>query len=478
VGIDSSPGACDLGFVGSGGAVRFPLMGGNGQNAATYGTAGGAQLAHARRHQVLGVIAGALNRVWFSLQSPELIIVGLIAYLTDSYFLVALVVFINKLASLAPQLFVSSFVEHLPRRRPQFIAVTVMQGFSQAALLVGIWLLVRHVGALSLAMFFVAYTMVCVCFGAAQVLWVDMVGRLIPHERMGTFFGVRQFVGGVAAVLVGAFVIQPILTAVGLPLGYLYVAALGSIVVIVAMAVWSFCREQEGPKAERPTNFRQSFRRGWGWLRSDGDYRCFVTQRVAFRFVYLGLAFFIPYGRERLHSAPGEMGVEIIGGVMVATLTISMLIGSALWGWLSDRSGVRAVWIGSGVLLLGSAVLAWAAPRLPGVFSFHLPAVPYAFDLRVCTYLAALAFLGCGIEGNILGGNRYAVTAAPPHRRAGFFAFPNTITSPLTLLPFAAAKLAVVNMTALLGLVAFGGALAVGGGLRMSRRAGPSGRLR
>ncbi|HUV39493.1 MAG TPA: hypothetical protein VMY39_07750, partial [Planctomycetota bacterium] len=87
-------------------------------------------------------------------------------------------------------------------------------------------------------------------------------------------------------------------------------------------------------------------------------------------------------------------------------------------------------------------VLALAAPRLPTVFELTLPGTDAVLTFPLCVYLLALAAWGAAIQASIIGGQRFTIGSAPPHRRISYMGFQNTVTSPLTLLPFAGAALA------------------------------------
>jgi len=423
---------------------------------------------HAGRHQRLGILAGMFNGSARGFVDPDLIINGLVVSVTQSPYLVALVAFINKAAALAPQLLVSTRIEHFSRRRPQFVAVIVVRAIAQLALVVSIWLLARRVNAVSLTLFFGSFLLTWFCAGSAQVIFMDMVGRLIPHERMGTFFGYRSLGGLIAVVITSLLITQPILSHVEEPYGYVWLAVLGGVLTVCGMIIWSLCQEGEGPRAEHRTTLRQSLRRGFGWLKSNRNYRCVFLLRIAFRFCYLGLAFFILFGRDQLRGGQGEKGVQVLGGIMVATITLSQLGSSAVWGRASDRRGTRICLVLSALLLIVAPLLALLAPTLPRVFSYRVPGITYVFDLRIVVYLLALAALGAGTQGNILGVNRFMVTTAPPHRRASYLGFANTAASPLTLLPFFGAWLADTGrMTTVFLLVAGGGVLALLASLAM-----------
>ena len=426
---------------------------------------------HARRNHVRGVVAGLFAALSRDFTHPQLILAGLIYALTDSAVLVALVTIINKAAVLAPQLFVSSLLEHADRRKPHFIVLTVVRSIAFLSVALSVGLLGWRTNALTLTAFFLCYTVMCSTSGGGHIIFVDMIGRLIPEHRVGSFIGMRNFLGGLAAIAAGALVIQPILAGVTLPLNYFILALIGVGLAITDMSIWCTCREESGPHAEKKTTLGEAFRRGRYWLKRDHNYRCYFWQRVAFRVNYLGLAFFIPYGTEKLGYENTAGGVAVLGGIMVACIKLSRTVGSGLWGKAADRRGYRFALIGGGVFMTAAPLLALLAPSLPPLFDIGLPGVAHRLDLRLLVYLLALVCIGFGFQATILGGQKFLITNAPEERRASYVAFLNTITSPLTLLPLAGALMAeVAGMTGLFFVVTGGGMLALAGAVAMDGR--------
>ncbi len=430
----------------------------------------GANASHTRRNHVLGVVAGVFADMALNFRDPTLVLAGFIYAVTGSTLLVAIIPIISKAGVLAPQLIASGFLEHLPRRRPYFIAMTVVRSVAFTAFVGAMWLVSQNPDALSLTLFYGTYLVAYVAGGVAHVIFMDMVGRLIPPGRVGSFLGMRKLLGGTASIVVGLLVIQPILSNLPLPPNYVLLAAIGTVLVAIDMSTWSLCREEPGPSAENRTNLREALRRGFEWLKDRHNYRCYMWMRVAFRINYLMMAFFIPYGTQRLQQGAE---VAVLGGIMVATVKLSRVVSGGVWGKVADVWGSRAALIGAGAFMFSAPALALLAPLLPPLFEIPVPGVTYGLDLPFVVYLVGLACIGIGLQANGLGGYRFLITSAPAERRPSYIAFLNTLTSPLTLLPLAGAWLAEsVGMTALFSVVAAGGLLYLVSAFRMKRPAG------
>lgn len=427
-----------------------------------------ARAAGTRRNYVLGIFSGTCGQLAHSFMHPELVLAGMVDRLTGSNFLVALLAVVNKGGMFAPQLWVGSRLEHQPRKRPYFIATTIIRAGAAVATIGALVMLWRQGNGLALGLFFLAYLVMCMCGGTGHVIFMDMAGRTLPPGRIGRFFGLRHFLGGGLAVVAGMVIIQPLVENEQLvPVNYLVLVIIGGALAIVSMALWSLTREGDGPRAGRRGNFRESFRRGFRWLRRDRNYRAFLGLRIAFRVNYLGLAFFIPYGTEKFkYLGPG--GAAALSGILVAAMRLSRVATSVLWGRLADRRGYRSPMLGAGAFFLLSPVLALLAPALPRAFRLPIPGLRYALDLPLIVYLLALVALGTGMQGGIIGGTRFLIRTAPPHRRLSYVGFMNTITAPLTLLPLLGAVVAnTFGMTALFAALIAGGALSIAAALYM-----------
>ena len=404
-----------------------------------------ASVPHARRNRRLGILNGIIGQVGVDFLHPELILAGMVYALTRNTLLVALVTVISKAGMLAPQLLVGSLLEHRPRRKPYYYGLLVGRGLGYILMVASIYLMANGVigRAPGLGCFFVAYLAVCMCSGTSHVIFQDMVGRIIPIERLGGFFGTRNFIGGLLAFVTAMVVLQPLIEWEAVPYNYVILFVLGSVVMLVASTIFCMTHEQDGPRAKERTTLLESLRRGFDWLRTDRNYRSYFVLRIAFRINYIGLAFFVPYGVECLRSARGASDVLALGGITVAVHKLSRVLAALVWGRLADRREFRTCLLGAGIAFLLMPVLALVAPLLPEAFVVRVPFTrTAAVNLPLCVYLLALSAFGVAVQGSVIGGQRFLIGSAPPHRRISYTGFLNTATSPLTLLPFVGAWLA------------------------------------
>ncbi len=427
------------------------------------------QKAHLPRNFGLGLLSGVVGEAARDFIHPQLILVGMVVVLVGdrpglASVLAALVTIADKLGALGPQLVVGSRLEHLERKRPAFIALTSARAVVLAGLVGTLWLLADGVTTGRLALFYGVFFVSCMLGGSGHVAFMDMTARMIPPGRISRFFGLRNFFGGAVSVAVGFLVIQPILSAEEGAGAYLTLAVVGGTLMVAGTVLFWFVREGDGPRARERTTLGQSLRRGLRWLREDRSYRMYFWLRVAFRICFLTLAFFIPYGKAQLEVAGTGVSVAVLGGIMIGTLKLSRVVSAAVWGTVGDTYGYRVCLLGSGAAFTVSPLLALAAPHVPTAFAVPIPFTTVQLTLPIMVYLLALATFGVALQASVIGGQRFLLTCAPPHRRPSYVGFANTITSPLTLLPLLAAGVVHwLGMSALFALVALGGVLYVWG---------------
>jgi len=429
-----------------------------------------------QRNYMLGIFSGAIGTLTFAFQHPEMIIGGMIFALAEGYtlreryYLVAMVTVISKIGVLGPQLLAGG-VEHQPRKRPYYLGLVIARMLAQVIMLLALWQFARERTLPSVVVFFGAYLVSCACMGASYAVFMDMAGRMIPDGRIGSYFGTRHSLGGLLALVCSIAVIHPVLNleALALPARYLVLLIVGTALAAVGAALFLACREQPGPVArDRPT-LAESLRRGWNWLCHDREYRNYFYQRLAFRVCYLGLTFFIPHGKETLAQATDAASVAVLGGILVATMTLSRSAASFLWGRQADRRGYRRCMIWGGTLFMVAPALALLAMVTPRTFAVGIPMTTLALDLPMLVYLVALGAMGTALQATVVGGHRFVIVTAPEHRRISYVGFLNTVTSPLTFLPFAAAWLANhCGTQSVFAVVIVGGALHLIAALRMS----------
>ncbi len=197
--------------------------------------------------------------------------------------------------------------------------------------------------------------------GLAGVAWQSMIAKIMPKERIGTFFGTQSgmanLMGAAGAVAAGV-----ILKNLAFPNGYIVCFLIASVSVFISMIFLGSTREPHHelevedilPDQAKPINL------GWqkmlGIVRKDINFRWFLTARVLFQFGNMALVFYTIYAVKNFGMN------EQTAGILTGVLLLSKTIASPLLGWMGDRWGHRSMLVLGGVLMSIAAALALTAP--------------------------------------------------------------------------------------------------------------------
>jgi len=408
-----------------------------------------------RRNYRLGLVNGALGRLGNSLLNPHLVLSAFVYSQLGSNMAVGLLIALSMAGHRLPQLYISSLIEHRTRKKLFYVGASVLRSVALLTMLAAMLLSAGEGRRWILVLMFGAYFVFRLAQGCASVPFMDILAGAIGPSRVGGFFAVRHFLGSWLVLLCGFLVVQPVQSAVREPYNYALLTGIAIVILSVSWASFSMFHEVSNAAPPKRRNVRQSFAACARMLREQSNYRWLLCLRVLAQVNGLMVAFYIPYGVEKL----GAVGIS---GVFLSLMSASRLVSSLIWGRISDRKGNRICLALAGLFFAVSPVAALAAPGLPGAFRCGLPFSSVQLDLPLLVYLLALTCFGLGQQANMIGSHGFMLESAPPARRPSYIAFLNTVTFPMTFLPALAGLLVdreVVGLSALFAIVAASGIL-------------------
>ena len=314
------------------------------------------ELSKALKHNfIVNVLDGTFFGFGLGFASFATVIPLFVSNLTDSATLIGLIPAVHNVGWMLPQLLTAKSVSRMAQFKPATIFWTVVErvpflGLALVALLMG-WL--SKPAALALTFMF----LIIQGGGAGMTAnpWQNMIGKIIPSNIRGTFFGAQS---GAANLLAGAGALAAglILNQRGYPDGYtvVFLACVGS--MAVSFVFIAMTREPAHSLEQLPTE-QVSF---WGnvrqILRRDGSFRWFIISRFIFQFGTMASAFYTVYAVRKL-------GMDTAAaGAMTSVLFIVQVASNALFGWAGDKVGHLPVLRLGAVCAVIAAVLAWLAP--------------------------------------------------------------------------------------------------------------------
>lgn len=321
------------------------------------------ELSKALKHNfIVNVLDGTFFGFGLGFASFTTVIPLFVSNLTDSATLIGLIPAVHNVGWMLPQLLTAKSVSRMAQFKPATIFWTIIErapflGLAIVALLMG-WL--SKPAALALTFMF----LVLQGLGAGMTAnpWQNMIGKIIPSNIRGTFFGMQS---GAANLLAGAGAIAAglILNQRGFPDGYtvVFLACVSS--MAVSFVFIAMTREPAHTIEQLPSE-QVSF---WGNVRQilqrDGNFRWFIISRFIFQFGTMAAAFYTVY-------AVRQLGMDAAAaGAITSVLFIVQVASNALFGWIGDRIGHLPVLRLGAVCAVIAAVMAWFAPSAGWFFA-------------------------------------------------------------------------------------------------------------
>ena len=303
----------------------------------------------------VSIVEGAFAMVYSTL-GGGMFLTGLALWLGANSFQIALLSAIPALVTGFG--FLSGYLVRRAGERKALLIWTAGIGRSVFFVLVPFLLLRMKV---SLVLFFATVALSSLIMNVAGTVWQSWISDLVPEERRGRFFGLRNAIHGVLGVATAY--------AAGLGMDWLkakgheptgYALAFGLAVIFGLVSTLLLNRQPEPELAPRPRlSLRDTF---IGPLKETQFSRLALFLAVWFLTGTLASPFYLVHLMKNLHFSFAAIGVySIIGGVTGMVMQL-------LWGRAIDRFGARPVTV-LNFALVGVMPLLWlfATP------SFRLP---------------------------------------------------------------------------------------------------------
>lgn len=379
-----------------------------------------------RRNLTLLTLDGAFFMAGSAFYDSGTVLPTLVSTLTSSKALIGLAAAMRTIGWFLPQLIVASLTEHL-RYKGRLVVVNSL--VHRALLLVMAAVIYFHAGTrpgLALALFFPVFVVSCISEGVNGVPWTDVVANTIPPDRRGRLFANQQILGGLWAFGNG-FLVRLILNDAPYPDAYaiLFLCTF----VTFSLSVLSFMGVREQPVSE--VGGRRSLLDYLGSLpaawKGNRDFARVMVVRFCLAFLFLSVPFFVLHSRENLGADIGTVGL------FVSAQMLGSLVGSAVAGRISDRTGNRVV-----------VILAVAASFLAPAVAVLLTAAHSAgaTALAMAVFPAVYFFVGWTFGAGYIGFTNYVIDVSPAAQRATFIGLSNTLMAPFAFLAAAGGLLA------------------------------------
>ncbi len=308
-----------------------------------------------RRNFRLSVANGVLFILSDSLTDPTLVLVAFLSALTNSPFLLGLVVPIQSAAWALPQIFVSGRLQSWPVKLDLYRRMSLVRILSWLMLALTInFVSDPHWAVLA---FFVSFSIASLASGVAGLPFLEVISKTIPPHRRGEVFAWRLGLGGLLAIG-GSFLVRWMVgenSPLPFPSNFGLLAFCMFVIASISLVVFHHIREApDSTPAPRRTT-RQQMGAALAELRSNANYRRLLAGQSLLTLAASATPFFAVYVQEQLGGSKDWVGIYL-GVIMVTNL-----LANILFGWLSRRAGNQRVLVAAlstgaamslGVLLL------------------------------------------------------------------------------------------------------------------------------
>jgi hypothetical protein len=273
---------------------------------------------------------GAFLALGMALTQPTTVIAAFVADLTGSTIWVGGLSTVLTVAGTLPQLLVARWIEPRPCKMPYLLAAIYLRVVSWGAL-AGLTYAVGASHPHLLAWVLVGLLAVFYAGGGlGGVPYTDIIGKIIPQERRGAFFGGRQAMAGPLSVG-AALLARQVLASMAYPTSYALLFGLAASALLVASLGFWLIRE---PPCTDANGKVSSWREYAGQLREAGRrLGTLIGVQWLTGFSLMVLPFYVVYARQEL-GAPAEaigwfMLAQVLGGVLA----------NLVWARLVDAYG-------------------------------------------------------------------------------------------------------------------------------------------
>lgn len=306
---------------------------------------------------LVGVLDGALFGVGLGFASKEVIMPLFLNTLGASTILIGLVSSLHDIGWYLPQLLTAGHVARMKRYKPMVMRFTIHERWPFFGLAVVAWLAGSMKTEIALALTVLFYAIFSFAGGFAAIAWQSMIGKIMPLNRTGTFFGTQSGAANLLAAA-GAVGAGLLLNQFVPQLGYALCFLIAGSGMMVSMGFLGLTRE---PAHEVDAEVHAS-QRGWSKfaniLRRDANFRWFLVARNLSQFGWMAMSFLTIYAVRRFNMD------EQTAGVMAGLLLISQTVSGPLMGWLGDRLGHRTVFAVGALMMTAATIMALIAPNL------------------------------------------------------------------------------------------------------------------
>jgi MFS family permease len=357
---------------------------------------------------IVNVMDGGFFGLALGFASLATVLPLFVSNLTHSAVLIGLIPAIHTVGWYLPQVFTAERVSQLKRYKPMVMFWTIHERIPFLGLAILAWFVPRIGPGITLFLTFILLVWQGFGGGLAANPWQNMIGKIIPRDRWGVFFGTQTAAStmlGAVGVVIAGLVLQNNEANVGFSLCFLL--AIGAFTI--SFIAIGLTREVETPAVASVIERKDFWRDLRGILQRDVNFRWFIVVRILAQIGTVGFAFYTVYV-VRFYGVD-----EATAGFLAGILLISQTIFNPIMGWLGDHWSHRGVMaLGMVAAAMSAVIIIWA----PSIGWFYL-----AYALEGIAYVGVWTIALAMIQ-----------ELGEPHEKPSYIGLANTLIAPTALI--------------------------------------------
>lgn len=312
-----------------------------------------------RKNTWVSFIDGSIYTFAMGMVPLGTVLLYYMGFYTNSNTLLGLFTTLHWLLYFTPQILIAKRIDSLKYYKSFALLIGLLLRLIWLFAGIMTFLLAKSHPSQYMAFFYVLNCLLGMLSGFNSIIWLNLIARVIPSDRISDFFAWRSSICGVLEIC-GAVVSGVILSMLGFPdnYGYLFIA-----VFVIAMVSLFFFNMTMEPKtvAKKASelNTREYLAKLRGILKNDKNYLTYLVSTAMIGGVgKTSLGFQIIFAKDKLAIEPGQVAVTS------TLIFITQTIGYILWGMVIRKKGLKFAAVASSALFIPSIILTLWMPDI------------------------------------------------------------------------------------------------------------------